>query len=331
MPTASTAGIRPAAAAGALLLAAWALACGKAAVTAEEACADLAAVQCMKRSACSDGADITRAFGDMGTCLARERIACLDALAAPATGQSPARVETCVAAFAGYSCADFAANQPPAECAPTGARALGGTCAFNAQCASGFCARAANAQCGVCATPPAAGDPCDDAGCGHGLTCIAAGTGSVCRAPGALAAPCDPSDPCGAGLSCAGDTAALGTCQSAVVETGARCGGNLPDCDGALGLHCGGGDGRCLLAGFVTDGMPCGATGDDAFAECTQGGCYTASGAATAGQPGTCKADAPDGAPCDAVLGPGCTPPARCVATSGTAGRCTIPLGPSCG
>jgi len=310
--------------------------CGKTTVTSDEACADFATVQCMKRATCTNGAGITRVYGDMATCLRRETRTCTDALGAPATGNSPTLVEKCVADFATYSCSDFGDNNPPADCIPTGQRDLGGACTFNGQCQSGFCSKTKASVCGSCAAAPAPGDSCVASNCGHDEICVDGDTTSVCQIRGTLNSPCSAANPCGTGLACVGATmTATGTCQNALTTVGAACGGMMPGCDGVIGLHCGGpaDTGRtCIVTAFVGDGMPCGTMGDGSFAQCTQGDCYTATGLIAAGQQGTCKLDAVDGDACDTLLGPGCTPPARCVTgTTGTAGTCTIPLGPTCG
>jgi hypothetical protein len=274
----------------------------------------------------------------MPTCLAREKLTCMDALVAPSTGNSPALVEKCVAEFVAYTCADFGDNNPPADCAPTGGRALDGACTFNGQCASGFCAKTKDTVCGTCAAAPVAGDSCVASNCGHDQVCVSNATGSLCQIRGALMAACDAGHPCGTGLSCVGanaTTMVMGTCMGALNMVGAACGATLPGCDNTLGLHCGGpaGTGKtCLMTTLVGNGAPCGTMGDGSFVQCTQGDCYSATGLIDAGQQGTCKADAPDGAGCDTVLGPACTPPARCItAAAGSAGVCTIPLASTCG
>ncbi len=300
-----------------------------------QACSDIAQAQCAKRASCSSGANITRAFGTMDSCVARETLSCMNGLAAPQTGNSAALVEQCVAAFANYSCADFFNNNPPAVCAPTGQRATGAPCAFNGQCASGYCSDLKNASCGTCATAPSRGASCTSSNCGHNQACVTAT--EMCQIYGALNAQCDANDPCGDGLTCVGavaSTSTPGTCQAAGAVAGTACGGTMPGCDGTLGLFCGGSSGAktCMTITYVSDGMPCGALSSTMCAECITGGCYTATGLAASGEMGTCKADAADNAACDTVLGPGCLAPARCV-TSGdaSAGTCVVPNGPMCG
>jgi hypothetical protein len=318
-----------------LALALIAAACGKTSGrSAAEACADLAQARCAMRASCSNDVSVTRVYGDMTTCLAREQTACQDGLAGPGTGNDPDMVEACVRAYPTFSCADFFDNKPPAPCAPTGSRANGAACAFNGQCTSGFCSGTKNAACGTCADSPAAGDSCATSACGHGQVCV--DSTLLCQDRGTLNATCDSDHPCGNGLSCTGNNATTaGTCQNALTAANLPCGGQLPGCDGNVGLRCTGPSGTgksCQPITYVGDGKPCGTMGDGSFVQCTRGDCYIATGLIAGGQQGTCKADAADGAACDIQLGPGCTPPARCVvAGTGTAGTCTVPLGPTCG
>ena len=300
-----------------------------------QACADLAQAQCAKRMSCSGGASLTRAFGDMANCITRETLSCVNGLSAPQTGNNPTLAEECVAAFSGYSCADFFNNNPPAACAPTGPRATGATCAFNGQCASGYCSGVKNASCGTCAPPPSAGGSCMSSSCGHNQACVA--STQMCQVYGALNASCDANDPCGDGLTCVGavaSTSTPGTCQTAGTVAGTACGGTMPGCDGTMGLFCGGtaGSKTCMTISYVADGMPCGALSSTSRAECITGGCYTSTGLASSTDMGTCKADAADGAACDTVLGPTCLTPTRCVTTGdASAGTCVLPLGSTCG
>jgi hypothetical protein len=100
-------------------------------------------------------------------------------------------------------------------------------------------------------------------------------------------------------------------------------------CDGVQGLFCAGATGAktCAQTMFVGAGAACGPVTQSSFAGCTAGACYTAKGLAGAGETGTCKANAADGAACDSVLGPSCEFPARCVLGNGTAGTCKVPAG----
>src|SRR5579862_3583374 len=110
--------------------------CGSSEPSADTACSDLAKVRCAKRTSCSNGASITSVYGDMSTCLAREQLSCTVGLAAPQTGNSPTKVEECVAAYPGFSCADFFSNNPPAACIATGQKPMNASCAVAGQCAT---------------------------------------------------------------------------------------------------------------------------------------------------------------------------------------------------
>jgi hypothetical protein len=305
--------------------------------TAEQVCADLAQARCNKRVNCTNaldpiGINLERNYKDAAECKAREALACVNGLAAPSTGNSPDAVEKCVAAYANYSCADFLDNEPPADCMPKGSRTMGQPCTFNAQCDSGFCSGNKTAACGTCAAPPVAGSSCAASNCAHGQQCVPSTTLCQDRVP--MGGSCDADHPCASGLSCAGDTKMMmGTCQTAVSTVGAACGAAMPGCLGSQGLACTGPAGAktCATMVFAGDGMPCGLMADGSRVDCTAGDCYTNIGLATGADLGACKANALDGAPCDAVLGPPCITPARCVPTgAGSAGVCTVVVGSAC-
>jgi len=303
--------------------------------TVAQSCADLAQAQCAKRMICSNGVSITRLYGSMDTCISRVTAQCTAGLAAPQSGNSASLAEQCVAAYPQLACADFLDGVLTDVCAPLGPRAAGQPCAFNGQCASGFCSGTKNATCGTCAPSPAVGDSCATSSCGHGQTCVL--TTTMCEDYGASAATCSTASPCGSGLACTGilsTAVSSGTCQVAATEVGAACGGTMPGCSGTLGLYCAGAVGAkaCAAIAFASEGMPCGELSTTSHVECTAGGCYTATGLAGTTEVGTCKADAADGAACDTVLGPACLTPARCVPTgAGSAGLCTFPSGATCG
>jgi hypothetical protein len=320
-----------------MFLAAVAAGCGNVAVapiTAMQACADLAQAMCAKRASCTNGAGITRANGDMDSCLAEEQQQCTLALAAPGTGNSPDATERCVSSFGGLSCTDFLNGSPPVACTPAGSRAVGEPCAFNGQCGSAFCARAKTSVCGTCAAPPSVGDPCLDGNCAHGQTCV--NSTNTCQAIVAGGQPCD-GQTCSAGYNCvAADVinTGPGTCEMAGASVGAACGSGSASCAVILGLACGGPAGAktCMMITYGDDGAACGPSTDTGRAACKAGGCYTASGPAPEAQTGTCKADVGAGGACDIMLGPQCKPPGRCVvAGTSTAGSCTIPDPTACG
>jgi hypothetical protein len=79
--------------------------------------------------------------------------------------------------------------------------------------------------------------------------------------------------------------------------------------------------------------MPCGTLADGSRADCRAGACYSANGAVTGTDEGTCKASVRETAAdpsCDTMLGPSCMPPAHCVVTTGTSGTCELATGDAC-
>jgi hypothetical protein len=297
-------------------------------------CEQYAQAWCAKAESCTNGTNITRSFGDMTTCIAREMLVCNDNSQAASTGDTSDLVEKCAQGMSGYSCTDYLDNTLPGECAPTGPAANGAVCAFNGQCATGFCGRARTAICGVCDSPPAAGDSCADSTCGHGQSCILnSEVTSLCEPYVTSGETCGAySNPqCSAGLACqnASTTTPTGTCATAAASVGAPCGGKNSNigCDYRLGLTCV--SGACAAYKYVSDGMPCGNVGTG-WTACTGGTCFSGAGPfLTSTGPnaiGVCKAFAADGAACDIAIGPECMTGARCITgDAGTAGTCTPP------
>jgi hypothetical protein len=294
---------------------------------------------------CTNGSSVTRAYGDMTTCLQREKLACLDALAARNNGNNPERVEGCVKALATESCSDYLAGNTPAACVNTGTLPDGTACAFGGQCASTYCTGTTNAMCGQCGQPVAAGGDCSAGGtCARGQTCFSAPTGGgqmtmTCLTEGGAGAACSRTTPCAAGLSCVGainqgPMAMNGSCMAAVATAGGACDPiqrTAPGCDRSIGLFCNTTSKTCTAITFAADGAACGIGPDGNLIDCSNGTCY---GSVTTGanqMMGTCKANAADGAACDAVNGPDCQAPARCVTASGSStGACILPNGNAC-
>ena len=317
-------------------LVAFAAACGG--TSNDTACADVATARCTQRSMCTNGTSVTRLYGDMTTCLAREKLACINGLAAKGTGNSPDHVEQCAAALKAESCADYLALVTPAPCISTGTLTDGTACAFSGQCSSTYCTNTANAACGSCGQPVAANGDCTNGGtCARGQACFTTpgtmGTMMSCLTPGAAGASCSRSAPCGSGLSCVGATGmgtggTPGTCMASVSMAGAACDPTLrtaPSCDRTVGLFCNATSKTCTTITYAASGGACGLGSDGNFIDCTGGICF---GSVTGGpnpMMGACKADAADGAACDTANGPGCIAPAKCVTTAGsTAGTCTL-------
>jgi hypothetical protein len=61
--------------------------------TASQACGDSARTRCSKYATCQPLGETMR-YADDATCVARETLACMNALAAPGTGNSPQAVRT---------------------------------------------------------------------------------------------------------------------------------------------------------------------------------------------------------------------------------------------
>jgi hypothetical protein len=294
----------------------------------DQACTDLATARCNKRNTCSNGARITRDYGDLPTCIAREKLSCLNSLAAKGTGNSAVAAENCSQAYMAQSCSDFFLNNVPAVCVYTGQLTDGQPCAFNGQCQSTYCINEKLTQCGVCGAAPSGS--CQSTSCARGQECVTDNMVTpatmMCVTPGQVGDTCDRANPCAPDLSCTGRAAtATRTCQPAVSTMGAACDPltrTAPACDANLGLACNTVSKTCQPISYVGDGMPCGTMSDGSFAACAAGGeCILPTAAAVMG---TCKAPAADGAACDTQLGPPCLSPARCV-TGGpgsSAGTC---------
>jgi hypothetical protein len=301
--------------------------------TIDSACGDIAKAKCDKVKSCTNGAGISRSWGDMTTCLAREKLSCTLVLQVPMNGNTPAATEQCVAAYASYSCADYFSNQPPAACIHMGTGPSGAPCAVDGQCQSGFCLGIKTALCGTCGDAPPEGASCLHDECAHGQNCVS--RSQACNTPGAEGAACDNnSAPCAADLQCAATGGTMtGTCVTTSSSSGAACNAAMSTfCDGYKGLACSPSH-NCAEIPLGADGAPCGSISGAIFSECAGGGaCYTATGIAQSGEMGNCKAPAADGAACDILLGPPCLSPARCVVgDGGSTGTCTLLSGNSCG
>jgi hypothetical protein len=297
-------------------------------------CGAYAEAYCAKEQSCTNGVNVTRDWGDMSTCVARQTLSCQDGLAAPHTGQSAALIEQCTSALGSTSCDALLTGTLPATCNPTGPGATGAACTFNGQCATGFCSGVRYATCGTCAAPPDAGTSCATSNCAHGQSCVWDGpVVDMCEPYATLGDACGAfaNPPCSPDQTCRGASSTTGVggiCEPAVTSAGAACGSknmNL-SCDTTMGLWCI--DDACVQITYASDGMTCGYVGTG-LVECTGGTCYSSAGPyfSYAGpQTGTCKAFAADGAACDTAKGPGCMGGARCVTTGGgTAGVCTVP------
>jgi hypothetical protein len=298
-----------------------AAACGSNSDDNGTACASLAAAKCARIAACSPVL-ISRRYGDPATCQAREKSACVAALAAPQTANSAANAMTCAAAYPTQSCSDVFNSLAPAVCVYVGPRDTGKPCSVNAQCKSSFCSTPYGSACGTCQDASVAGASCSASPCSRGFDCVPSTL--QCQTPGAASANCDAAHTCQAGLACVGATAtAMGACQAQVTSVGATCDPNRrmsANCAGDLGLYCDATSKQCKMVAFAAEGAACGDV-SGVGTQCTVGACYGASGTT----PGTCKMRAADGAACDSVNGPDCQVGSRCIGTAtggGATGTC---------
>lgn len=291
------------------------------ALSAMDACAQLATAKCMKLMTCSP-TDLTRRFVDIGTCETREALACTDEQGAVDTAANPGQALMCGDAITASSCTDFLGASAPAACLPPMGPGAGG-CAFGAQCDTSFCAVGANAICGECRATPVVGTSCATSSCGSGLIC--APGNKLCVMPGVANAQCNQTAPCGNGFTCVGTTNNTpGRCQPEITALDGQCDvrhNQRADCSTDDGLACSGNTNRCVALGLAQAGGKCDFV-NNVKTVCTGGAaCIEANGATV----GTCVAPAGDGSACDTSKGPDCLTPARCVPTSGTAGTCELP------
>ena len=295
-----------------------------AAVGADQACTDLAIADCTKLDQCVLNGTTVR-YGGASTCRGRQKQICLLRLGATGTGNSPTDVEQCVGQVPSATCGDFDLGNIP-ECeAKVGGGGTGAACAFAGQCESSNCAIVNGTNCGTCAAPNNAGDSCATTSCSHGFTCVAAT--QECQPVGAQSGTCDSNHPCGAGLTCViAASAASGTCEVSGTTLGAPCDPKhqtAAGCNTSMGFYCSSASNSCAPVVYVNAGAQCGTIAGQLYACTDASTCFGAQGST----PGTCIADAADGAACDTQAGPSCIAPAQCVTGSPavTNGICRYP------
>jgi hypothetical protein len=318
----------------AAILALFGLACSPASVgvadagpSSDQACADWSYARCTRLQSCSPTAVAFR-YGDVNACESLMKSGCLANLAAPSTGSTTAGLEACAQAVPNWDCGDYIFTQnPPPECQQTtGALAASATCAFPAQCQSGFCAIVPGASCGSCAATPQPGDSCAQlTTCGFGLACNT--VSSTCLAVAQPMAACAPAQSCASGNECIGasySTGTPGTCQTAVESLGASCSSSTHECDFYSGLTCNTQSLQCVAAQLVGAGQACNfVTSASQSIYCGSGGkCFSP----TTTSQGTCAVVSPVGGPCDLAAGPVCVSPVRCIVgpDGGTGGTCQV-------
>ena len=302
---------------------------GDAGLTADEACTQSAAMRCSKLQTCSNP-DLQKRFGDLSTCQSREKLLCIDALAAPGTANNPAAVAGCTAAVAGESCDDFLADKnPPTACqAQMGSAGDGASCQFDAQCGTAFCAQAAHEVCGTCEPQPSVGTSCAVTGCGQDLICVAAT--QLCQEPVAAGSACSKTAPCDDDLTCVGSgvgSGGTGMCVQDVGTAGGSCDHThkaAAGCDLDAGLFCDTLTDQCVAQPIVGPGNPCGLINGVQTICLSASTCQPAGSGSGSGS--ICIASADDGSACDPSVGLDCLTPASCVATGSgsTAGTCVL-------
>jgi hypothetical protein len=283
--------------------------------TAASAC-DTFTAYCAKINQCAP-ALVKISYGTVDECNARFKLSCVDATGAPGSGLTAATISACSTALSGAACTDVIYRKVTA-CNIAGTRANGMACGTDSQCTTGYCAQS-NQACGVCSALVGAGNACMvDDDCQAGLVCNSA---NVCVLPGGAGGNCSDSQPCAYGLFClvtAGST--TGACATDAETPGGTCNPTLAEsCDILKGIYCDGTVSTCKNLGFASPGDNCGLVSGQ-YVLCSTGQCIYPTVDATEG---TCRAQAADGAACDATTT--CESPARCVS-----GHCALPSSSAC-
>lgn len=265
---------------------------GSGAVTAEQACEQLAGAQCDALERCSTKDLLSAYAGDKALCVSRNKAVCVGSLKLSGVTVTLAALTACAAAEKALACPGYFDPAPPAACDFRGSKENGSACALGMECKSGVCLSIGASGCGLCVAQPTEGDSCGaESGCGR-LPCADDGT---CTQYGLLGAecddtyfPCNPAYYCDPGTDqCTEWSAAGASCQFAY-------------CDALAALDC-------------SESETCvpGATTDEEGADCLSAFCK-----------GTycnglfkCHAWTPDDGDC----GIPCQPPATC-----QSGKCRL-------
>jgi hypothetical protein len=279
------------------------------------ACHDLMSTYCNWLASC-DPIALQRQFGDVGTCVTRENLACAG-VTLTGTGWTADKLQQCSAQFSGMTCTG---NVGSVGC-PTvhGTLPEGTPCEQSAQCASNGCTHTvvaspdgsvSNPGCGVCSSPVDAGPPpgCGDGGaCQSPERCVYSNGTSRCMSPLPEGAPCSATTTnCDVDLFCKQSASDAGTAVCTKRgAAGAACTG-YDECEHTPSLSCIAG--TCSAPTFVPVGGAC----DNLGLQCEKGAhCSYPSPRPPSGT-GTCQAPAEDGSPCDSTNGPYCLVPANC-------------------
>lgn len=267
---------------------------GTSGTSAAKACADNASQYCAQLQSCSNFL-FNVDYGDPITCSTAIVPGCMDALAAPGTGWTGDRLESCIKARSMLSCQDFLYAKPyPNVCTPSG-KLGNAACRYDAQCGTGYCRIPSGMMCGTCVARGATGALCQSSDdCDGNLMC-AMGT---CAAPSGVGGTCSATTPCNNGLQCVN--------AQCVVAGGvdAGCGDAGGVCDFNLGATCSGSS--CTSVPVDSPGSSCSGPPTD---ECpSSSACFQ----------GFCTPPVSDMGACDAGALP-CAPPDTC-----NAGTCSL-------
>ena len=262
----------------------------------ESVCLQWATHFCARLESCAP-LSIQVAYGDEGQCVARNRPQCEAALRAPGTGQTAPGMESCARAYESASCDEVVVGKPPAPCAAPGSLPLGAPCGDDSQCAGTgtHCRIADRDRCGICAMRGPVGAACDsDRDCEYGLVCY-----FTCMQPVTLDAPCD-----GMTRQCPSTLICLDYKCVATGQVGAACKPRADHCDHDHGLYCDSQTQVCARYAVADRGAACGSGTICKAGSCTEDEKTHA---------WSCVGYADDGSRCDAVSGPHCAAPARCI------------------
>jgi hypothetical protein len=294
-------------------------------------CPGLASEVCGALARCG-GAAFELQFASEADCNNQFSRLCELETGAPGSGMGAEYLAACGAAY-GESCDDLRYGQI-AECeTPKGSLPDGSGCAFDSQCASGFCFEPfANGGCGWCFTQitvgegeacggydPTTGAPIE---CGSGLECedSLSGVGSICVVPGALGAACGgETQRCNEGLVCKNSKCEKGG------QAGATC-TSVGDCDLFGSFTCNPLTNQCQPLEIADGGQPCGLI-EGTVTLCRENAdCVGLSPVQTQG---TCALLIPEGQACE--YGDGCQGLSQCTATTpDNPGTCSEPDPSAC-
>jgi hypothetical protein len=316
--------------AGVLALAALGAACGKVTpaeidtdggggdtvtpLTADQACGQEAQAICDALAGCATFW-IQLLYGDKPTCVARQKVSCMDDQSVVGTTRAPADIVACAQAGATATCPDLLAGKLPAECQlKPGVLVNGRACGSDWQCQSTYCNKH-GLQCGTCGPRAAAGADCADSdGCQTGLVCA----GSRCVTPGVVGGACDATiQPCRSDLYCT----PAATCAKRV-GVGGSCADSSDACAITQGVACNGLNHVCEKVAVAAGGAACGIV-DRTLTLCVA---LDPCVGATLTAPGVCADPAGDGEACGkSASNRNCLSPATC-----DMDVCRLPSTPSC-